>query len=395
MDKPKYRRRRGVILTPQGSNKLQKAKSEAEFKENCGYRYTLEELSDRSGLAVDTLLRVNDGSTSVDKQTLKRYFRAFNLILEPSDYCWPETQIEPQIKEIESDDVDVKPEFPGGQVPLDSAFYVERPPIESRACEAILQPGALIRIKAPRLMGKTSLMARILERARKQGYQTVVLNLKLADEKVFTNLDRFLQWFCACVSRSLKLTNKLADYWDEMFGSNYNTTDYFENYLLAQIDSPLVLALDDVDRVFAHPEIASDFFGLLRAWYEKGKYGDRSSNIWQKLRLVVVHSTEVYIPLHINQSPFNLGLSVELPDFTSAQVQDLALRHGLNLPIRDVEKLIHFVGGNPHLIRLALYHIWAQDISQEQMWQIAQVWNIFKKFYIIPYIPPLHPNLIR
>lgn len=226
-----------------------------------------------------------------------------------------------------------------------------------------MQPGALIRIKAPRLMGKTSLMARILERARKQGYQTVVLNLKLADEKVFTNLDRFLQWFCACVSRSLKLPNQLADYWDEMFGSNYNTTDYFENYLLAQIDSPLVLALDNVDRVFAHPEIASDFFGLLRAWYEKGKYGDRSSNIWQKLRLVVVHSTEVYIPLNINQSRFNLGLSVEIPDFTSAQVQDLALRHGLNFPIRDVEKLIHFVGGNPHLIRLALYHIWAQDIS--------------------------------
>ena len=391
MYQPKYRRRRGVILTPQGSSKLQKAKSDVEFKENCGYRYTLEKLSDRSGLAVDTLLRVNHGSTSVDKQTLKRYFTAFNLILEPSDYSWPETQI----KEVEPDRVDVKPEFPGGQVPLDSAFYVERPPIESRTCEAILQPGALIRIKAPQLMGKTSLMARILERGRKQGYQTVVLNLKLADEKVFTNLDRFLQWFCACVSRSLKLPNKLADYWDEMFGSNYNTTDYFENYLLAQIDSPLVLALDNLDRVFAYPEIASDFFGLLRAWYEKGKYGDRSSNIGQQLRLIVVHSTEVYIPLNINQSPFNLGLSVGIPDFTSAQVQDLALRHGLNLPLLDVEKLIHCVGGNPHLIRLALYHIWAQDISQEQMWQIAQVWKIVTQLYIIPYIPPLHPNLIR
>ncbi len=392
MYQPKYRRRRGVILTPQGSNKLQKAKSEAEFKENCGYRYTLEKLSDRTGLAVDTLLRVNNGSTSVDKQTLKRYFRAFNLILEPSDYSWPETQI----KEVEPDRVDLEPELPGGQVPLDSAFYIERPPIESRACEAILQPGALILIKAPQLMGKTSLMARILKRGRKQGYQTVVLNLKLADEKVFTNLDRFLQWFCACVSRSLKLPNQIAEYWDEMFGSNYNTTDYFENYLLAQIDSPLVLALDDVDRVFTHPEIASDFFGLLRAWYEKAKYGDRSSNIWQKLRLVVVHSTEVSIPLNINQSAFNVGLSVELPNFTSAQVQNLAFRHGLNWSIQDVEKLINVVGGHPHLIRLALYHIfWVQDISLEQIGQIAQVLNLFTKLYIVAYLPPIHPNFIR
>ena len=47
-------------------------------------------------------------------------------------------------------------EQPEGQVSLDSAFYVERPPIEADCYETILQPGALIRIKAPRQMGKTS-----------------------------------------------------------------------------------------------------------------------------------------------------------------------------------------------------------------------------------------------
>ena len=53
------------------------------------------------------------------------------------------------------------PELPGGQVDLASRFYIDRPPIESRCYETIDQPGALIRIKAPRQMGKTSLMARI------------------------------------------------------------------------------------------------------------------------------------------------------------------------------------------------------------------------------------------
>ena len=225
MHQPKFRRKRGVILTPQGWNKLQEAKSEAEFQENSGYRYTLEELSARTDLAVDTLLRVNTCSVAVDKQTLRRYFSAFNLRLESSDYYLPEAQT----PEVESDDVE--PELPGGQVPLNSAYYIERPPIESRACEAILQPGTLIRIKGSKLMGKTSLMARILERARKQNYRTVVLNFQLPDEKVFTNLDRFLYWFCAYVSKSLGLPNQLEEYWDEMFGRNSNTTDYFENYL--------------------------------------------------------------------------------------------------------------------------------------------------------------------
>ena len=52
-------------------------------------------------------------------------------------------------------------ELPRGQVPLNSPFYIERPPTELICFEEILQPGALIRIKAPRQMGKTSLMARI------------------------------------------------------------------------------------------------------------------------------------------------------------------------------------------------------------------------------------------
>ncbi len=383
MHQPKFRRKRGVILTPQGWNKLQEAKSEAEFQENSGYRYTLEELSARTDLAVDTLLRVNTCSVAVDKQTLRRYFSAFNLRLESSDYYLPEAQA----PEVESDDVE--PELPGGQVPLNSAYYVERPPIEFRACEAILQPGTLIRIKGSKLMGKTSLMARILERARKQNYRTVVLNFQLPDEKVFTNLDRFLYWFCAYVSKSLGLPNQLEEYWDEMFGSNSNTTDYFENYLLAQIDTPLVLALDNVDCVFAHSEIASDFFGLLRSWYEKAKYGDKSSDIWQKLRLVVVHSTEVYIPLNVNQSPFNVGLSIELPELTNEQVLDLAQRHKMDWSMQNVEQLIEFVGGHPHLVRLALYHIWCQDVSLEKMLQTSaailgiyndhlrrQLWNL-------------------
>jgi len=378
------------MLTSQGWNKLQEAKSEAEEEENAGYRYTLEELRERTNLSVDTLHRVNTCSVTVDKQTLMRYFSAFNLCLESGDYYWPESQPQPQTPKGDKKS-ELPPELPGGQVPLNSAYYVERPPIEYRACEAILQPGALIRIKGSKLMGKTSLMARILERARKQGYRTVILNFQQPDEKVFTNLDRFLQWFCACVSKSLGLTNQLDQYWDETFGSNSNTTDYFENYLLAQIDTPLVLALDNVDCLFAYSEIASDFFGLLRSWYEKAKYGDRSSDIWQKLRLVVVHSTEVYIPLNINQSPFNAGLSIELPELTSEQVLDLAKRHKLDWSMQNVEQLIEFVGGHPHLVRLALYHIWRQDVSLEKMLQTPaatsgiyndhlrrQLWNLQK-----------------
>ena len=260
-----------------------------------------------------------------------------------------------------------EPELPEGQVDLASAFYLERPPIESRCYEAIVKPGSLIRIKAPRQMGKTSLMARIVHQASQQGCLTVELSFQLADGKVFADLDKFLKWFCASVGRKLRIPNKLADNWDDIFGSKDNCTAYFEEYLLTEINQPLALGLDEVDLVFQHREIAADFFGLLRAWHEDAKNRD----IWKKLRLIVVHSTEVYIPLNINQSPFNVGLPIELPEFNVEQVLSLARRHGLNWSSTQVEQLMAMVGGHPYLVRVALYRIAQQDTTLDVLLQTA------------------------
>jgi hypothetical protein len=79
-------RDRGVILTSPGLKKLQDAKREAEIWENDGKRYTLEVLSDRTGLGCGTVAKVLACEEGVDKQTLERFFRAFNLELYKSDY---------------------------------------------------------------------------------------------------------------------------------------------------------------------------------------------------------------------------------------------------------------------------------------------------------------------
>ncbi|HEY9704197.1 MAG TPA: AAA-like domain-containing protein, partial [Allocoleopsis sp.] len=161
------------------------------------------------------------------------------------------------------------PEVTGGQIELDSRFYIQRFPIEQRCLETISQPGALIRIKAPRQMGKSSLLARILAQAEKQGDRTVCLSFQLANQRIFQSSDAFLQWFCASISLELGLLNpeQLSKYWQlaEMIGSNQCCKAYFEQYLLPQINVPLTLGLDEVDRVFEQPEIADDFFGLLRS----------------------------------------------------------------------------------------------------------------------------------
>lgn len=88
------------------------------------------------------------------------------------------------------------------------------------------------------------------------------LSFQLADAEFLTNLDQFLQWFCASITDELNLPDKLADHWQGVLGSKRKCTNYFQRYLLSEITSPLVLGLDEVDQVFQHPEIAAEFFGL-------------------------------------------------------------------------------------------------------------------------------------
>ena len=255
-------------------------------------------------------------------------------------------------------------DFVEGPVPPNSPFYILRPNVEALGMKSIVKPGALLRIKAPRLMGKTSLVYALLAFVEAQDCATVYLDLRSIDRAIANDLERLLRWLCASVCRQLKLPNRLADYWDsEIFGSNDNCTAYFEEYLLSAIDRPLVLALDNVDRIFPHREITDDFFGMLRSWHEKG----RIAKVWQTLRLVLSHSTEAYIPLDYNQSPFNTGIPIELPEFDSDRIREIAHQYRLDLSEEDIRSLQDLVGGHPYLVRLALHEMSAKTLSCDRL----------------------------
>ncbi|MEM8675313.1 MAG: AAA-like domain-containing protein [Cyanobacteria bacterium P01_G01_bin.67] len=262
---------------------------------------------------------------------------------------------------------DSKVESPYGQVPLSSKFYIERPPQEAVTYDEILNPAALIRIKSPLNMGKTSLAARILAQARSHGYHTVMLNLQLAEAPVLSDLDKFLRWLMANITFQLGIESQLDDYWDQDLGSKVSCSAYLQGYILQQLSEPIVLALDEVNHLFEYPEIAQEFLPLLRFWHEEAN----NFSIWQNLRLVVVHSTDVYIPLDINQSPFNVGLSIDLPTFDLDQIKTLANLHQFKLKIADLDQslnsLMKMISGYPYLARLALYALATQPITMEEL----------------------------
>ncbi|MBD2361616.1 AAA-like domain-containing protein [Anabaena minutissima FACHB-250] len=260
------------------------------------------------------------------------------------------------------------PCYPSGAIPLESPFYIERAALETQVYAEIRKPGALVRTKAPREMGKTSLLLRTLDYATRQGYRTVSLNLEQIDDVILNDLNRFLRWLCANITRQLKLELKLDDYWDEDIGSKISCSLYFRNHILKQIDTPLVLSLDEVQYLFEHPLVAKDVLPLFRSWYEEAK----REPIWQKLRLIIVHSTEIYVPLQLKQSPFNVGLPIELSSFSLEQIQELAQRYGLNWTEgQEATELMAMVEGHPALVHTAIYHLSRGDITFTQFLDTA------------------------
>ncbi|MEM9276629.1 MAG: AAA-like domain-containing protein [Cyanobacteria bacterium P01_F01_bin.143] len=170
------------------------------------------------------------------------------------------------------------------------------------------------------------------------------------------------------MEKNLELESPLSNDWKDLYSSKTNCTTYFEKYVLSQLKNPLILCLDRLDRIFPYQEVAVGFLELLRVWYEKAQ----DSPIWQKLRLVLSYSSEVYIQLDNKSSPFNVGFLIKLPEFTQAQVQQLARLHKVNLTESEIQLLMELENGHPYLVEQALSHLKIEESSSlEEILQIA------------------------
>ena len=249
-------------------------------------------------------------------------------------------------------------EMPEGTMAVESAFYVERKG-DRVALDAIRWQGVTITIKAPRQMGKSSLLIRTKEAAIEEDKRVAFLDFQLFDKRALTDADTFYRQFFAWLTHKLKLEDRLEDYWKPFLGITQRCTEYVEEYLLPSLDKPLVIAMDEVERMF-DTDFRSDFFSMLRSWHNSRA----TDPIWKQLDMVLVTSTEPYQLIeNLHQSPFNVGEVIELNDFTQAQVADLNRRHQLPLNEAEEQRLFDLLNGHPYLVRRALYLVASQRIS--------------------------------
>jgi WD40 repeat protein len=89
MSKLKQKRNRGVILTPEGLEIIETARSQSELQYNFGERYTYEKISEITNLDINTIKRILVAQDGVDKRSLEKLFLAFELKLTVNYYTKP------------------------------------------------------------------------------------------------------------------------------------------------------------------------------------------------------------------------------------------------------------------------------------------------------------------
>jgi hypothetical protein len=250
----------------------------------------------------------------------------------------------------------------------ESKFYVERGS-DAIALKTIQQQGVTLTIKGPRQMGKSSLLMRAIDAAMKAGKQVAFLDFQLFDQEVLGSADTFYRQFCTGLTEQLGIPDRIAAYWQEGSGNIQRCTRYMQNHVLKEVDGPLVLAMDEVDRMF-DAEYRSDFFSMLRNWHNNRALP--MFRIWKQFDLALVTATEPYhLIANLNQSPFNVGEVILLTDFTPEQMSDLNQRHGSPLTPTQERQLMTLLNGHPYLVRRALYLIASQQLSVETLLEEA------------------------
>ncbi len=258
-------------------------------------------------------------------------------------------------------------EAPGGAVKLRDRFYVERE-ADARLKREVVRAGTTTTIRAARQTGKSSLLVRGAHHARQNGATVVSLDMQRVGSDHLERPDVFLRYLAEFIVRGLRLdVAQVEKSWRGSLGPQDKLTYLMQDYVLPGCAVPIVLALDEADRLL-QTEFYSDFFALLRSWHNSRAWDDR----WNRLNIVMVISTEPYLLIpDVTRSPFNVGLGLYLKDFDESQVRRLNRRHGSPVKESDFPRLMELLSGQPYLTRKALYTLVDERLTWADLARVA------------------------
>jgi hypothetical protein len=235
----------------------------------------------------------------------------------------------------------------GGTLPGDAPSYVTR-----QADNQLLQglrDGKFCYILTSRQMGKSSLMVRTAVALEHEGVVCAMLDLTAIGQNLSTD-----QWYDGLLShlgKRLGIENEMDDFWfsplRQRLGPLQRWLQAIEQILLVHRSRErIVIFIDEIDAVRSLPFSADEFFAGIRECYNRRA---TDPNYARLTFCLVGVAAPTDLIRDTRTTPFNVGLRIDLTDFTTEEAVPLAagLRPGSEQTI--LSRILYWTGGHPYL----------------------------------------------
>ena len=231
----------------------------------------------------------------------------------------------------------------GGTVPRDAACYVSRQ-ADDDLLTSLLR-GDFCYVLTSRQMGKSSLMTRAATRLREAGAHVAVADLTAFGRSLSPE-----QWYdllLARIGRELKLEDELEEFWLDhpRLPPLARFTAALTEVALPARPGRIVLFIDEIDVVRSLSFDTDEFFAAIRELYVRRASEPELARLTFCL-LGVASPADLIADPRI--TPFNIGVRVELRDFTRDEAAPLAA--GLGARGHEIlGRVLHWTHGHPYL----------------------------------------------